>query len=300
VEAPRYHEARAIASVRASRTCRVEVRLASDVPLGRIAGLLRSRTGRHRAPGGATVSLRGLDGSELRLIRRVSYEEREGEIVGPFAFEDVPAGRYELELYAEDNRPWEPGRMEVSVPAEGLEFFCEDGAPAFDLIFRAVDAATGERVESLRSLVWRGDPADEVLLDFDPLHHMYAAVPADTSLHWVVRAEGYLIVEGDESAGRLVDGTRVVELALHRGWSRLFRVVSPEWDVMAGVELVADGVSVGVTDARGLVRIERASPPETLELRSEGHSVPCRESDLGPLFDLLGSGVETLVVFDGD
>lgn len=268
VESDRYDEWGSKVSIEAGSTERLEVRLSTSVPLGPVSGVLRSRTGQHRSKGGM-ATLRSLDDPEFHLFKVATYRKRDGEYRAAFSFEEVPSGSYELSLEPLDNMRWERLSMTVSPPAEGLEFICEDDVSTFDLEFRVVDAQTGARIASSWSIVWQGDPLEDVRLDADWEAGLYKAVPDGASLRWVLRAKGYRLAVGDETRMRIEGDRRVIDVKLEPGWGQMFKVTTTELVPLQGVALFADGNSIGVTDSRGMVSMDLDAKPGALEFRYE-------------------------------
>jgi len=297
VETDRYEEWRTMLSIEKGSTERLEARLSAGVPLGTVSGILRSRTGQHRSKGGV-VSLKSLDNPAFFLFKTVGYRKRKGEYTAAFSFDDVPSGNYELSLKPLDNLRWETLTMTVSPPAEGLEFICEDDVPTFDLEFRAIDAQTGAPIEKSWNIVWQGDPLEDVRLDDDWETGLYKAVPEGVSLKWVLRAEGYRLATGDETDIRTEADHRVVEAKLERGWGQLFLVTTREREPIEGVELLADGNSVGVTDSQGMVSMNLDAKPRGLEFRYKDWIVTWGRVD--PNEDGFGWGPETPVYLSPD
>lgn len=292
VQTDRYEEWVSRVSVVAGTTEKVEARPAASVPLGTVSGVLRSRTGQHRSKGNI-VALKSLDDPDFFLFKSVGYRKRDGEYQGSFSFDEIPAGQYELSLRPLDNLRWNTLRMNVSPPVEGLEFICEDDVPTFDFGFRAIDAETGDPIEKSWSIVWQGNPLDNIRLEDDWETGLYEAVPEGVSLTWVLRAKGYRLARGDESDIRPGTDHRVIEARLVRGWGQVFKVTESEGDPgdpIAGVELLADGVSVGVTDARGMVSMDLDAKPSRLEFRFDGWHVSWGSVD--PAEDGFGWGPE--------
>lgn len=293
VQTDRYEEARSTVSIVEGTTERAKVRLNSGVPLGTISGLLRSRTGQHRTKGGI-VSLKSLDDPEFFLFKTVSYRARKGEFIAAFSFANVPSGSYELRLEPQDNRRWETRAMTVSPPVEGLEFICEDDAPTFDLALRAIDARTGNPIETSWSIVWQGDPLDDVRLDDDWESGLYRGVPEGVPLRWILRAQGHRLAAGDQTDIRAHADHRVIEARLEPGWGQVFTVTTRDDEPIAGVELLADGSSIGVTDALGVVAINLDAKPNRLEFQYRDWVVASGSVD--PNEASFGWGPETRVV----
>lgn len=278
VETDRYEASRTSITIQNGTTEHLEVRLAGGA-MGPVSGILRSRTGQHRSAG--IVILQSLDDPDFFLLKTVTFRKRTGEYTAPFSFEDVPLGNYELRLDPLDNLRWETLSMTVSPPAEGLEFICEDDTPTFDLELRAIDARTGEPIEESWSIVWQGDPLENVRLDDDWETGLYRGVPEGVPLRWVVRAGGHRLATGDQTAILTRADHRVVEAKLERGWGQLFKVTTRDGEPIEGVELLADADLVGVTDAQGMVSMNLDTKPAGLDFRYEDWVVTWGSVDPG-------------------
>lgn len=292
VECDRYEAVSVRATVEAGVNTKLEVRVQSASELGPVSGVLRGRTGRHRSKG-AIIVLQSLENPELHLLKSLDYRKREGRYSAPFVFDDVPAGRYELSIRPLDNMQWDKLAMVVTAPAEDLEFICEDDVATFDFAFRALDAGTAAAIEQTWSIVWLADPASDRRLDDHWETHVYEGVPEGVPLQWVLRAHGYRLARGDETAFVLENKLRIAQVRLTRGWGQIFKVTNDEQQPIKGVELVVDGVSVGRSDARGLVSIDLDARPTKLEFLRESWHVSWGSID--PAEQNFGWGPETPV-----
>lgn len=272
-------------------------------PAGDVRGRLRSES---RAwpdldallQGGVTLELVQLEAPEgPPLVLRADLEpseEPDGEIVLAFAFENVPAGRYALELSSLGPYRWAPERLVVSPPATGLELLRHDADRAEAVAFRVLDAATGEPVEGWRAWRLRRTVSETagVLLQAGQLDLEQAAVDViGGGLEWSLGADGYAPAFGDERAFEPgpdgTSGARVATVELQRGWATRFVVLGrdPDMRVLPGVEIELDGDVVGRTDADGSLVARRAALPERLTVRwrdwivERGELVACDDAD---------------------
>ena len=103
--------------------------------------------------------------------------------------------------------------------------------------------------------------------------------PVGRKFRWRVDRADYGFAAGDETAfaleehrdGRIV---RIAELDLAPGWSELVRAVRRDGrGVIEGVEVLADGVSVGKTDAAGQLKIVLREAPRRLDAKHEGFTL---------------------------
>lgn len=268
----RYVEWTASVTVTAGDSTRIDVALVSAGRLGTIAGALRSRTGRHRSKGGI-LTLTSKDDPAFALLKTARYRKRSGDYEAAFSFEDVPVGRYELRLDPLDNRRWSALTLEVSAPATGVDFWCEDEAATFELAFRVLAARTDAPLESPWTIVWMGDPAADRRLDTNWESGTYLGVPEGVPMRWLVSAPGCRPVWGDETAFTSAGATRVAEVRLEPGWGQRFVVTHGGKEPLPGVNVRIDGESVGRTDSAGVLFVERDAKPATLEFVLEGWHV---------------------------
>lgn len=297
VKSDRHDEWAAAVSVEPGTTKELDVSLSGAAGLGTISGVLRSRTGQHRSRGGIML-LKSQEDPGFFLIQTASYRKRDGEYVAAFSFDEIPPGKYELSLNPLDNLRWSTLRMTVSPPAEGLEFICEDDVPTFELGFRAIDARSGEVIQETWTIVWQGDPSEDIRLEDDWETGLYKGVPEGVPIRWMLRAQGYRLEWGDESGSGSEGDERIVEARLVPGWGQLFHVTTREREPFPGVELVVDGQPVGRTDARGMVWMNLDTRPAKLEFRLEGWHVSWGRID--PAEPDFGWGPETPVYLSPD
>ncbi len=297
IESDRYQDWIATVRVAPGSSTDLKATVTGKGMLGKVAGVLRSRTGHHRSKG-VIVGLKSLTDPNLFLVKTVGYRKREGEYVAPFSFDEVPLDEYELTIKPLDNMLWSRRRMIVSVPAVGIEFICEDDVATYELDFRAIDAKTNQPIEPIWTIVWQGDPLDDVRLDDDWETGLYKGVPEGASLRWILRAEGYRLAMGDESSLRSEGDLRVGEASLRQGWGQVFKVTTRDRVPLRDVELIADGESMGRTDSQGMVLMQLDSRPNSLGFRLDGWHVSWGSID--PAQEDFGWGPETPVYLTPD
>lgn len=259
-----------------------------EVPIaGAVSGELRTD-----GAGGtplALLSLRSTDGGGVgRWLHPLEKEPLWGSLTAEearlsFTFEDLPVGRYELELFSLDGRPWEPRALELEAPATGLSFTAGEGAPPVAYSFDVRDRATGEALSECR-VVFRApgwwNPEGLLLAPGS----VAARVSPETGLTWMVYQPGFRPSYGD--LPHAVEGAALeIPVELERGWGAelWLRDVGggadrPEldtWATMAlvhqaspvpGVPVRGDGVVLGVSDGSGVVRVSLEAAPGRLEV----------------------------------
>jgi hypothetical protein len=124
----------------------VEAVLPDAPPAGRVSGVLRRKLG----PGErARVVLR--DERDIEIAREFVGSAQGPRSAFAFAFDDVPAGDYRLEL--DGAPPWDVPALAVSPPALGVELVARARTDDRPLVVKARDADTGLPVERCEVLL---------------------------------------------------------------------------------------------------------------------------------------------------
>jgi hypothetical protein len=237
------------------------------VPLpgsGAIAGRLVG-TGAAPGAGVVTVVLSHRDDRELVFVQTVACAMADAGVLGSFRFDDLPPGPYAIAVRADDFTRWRM-QSETVMPGElDLRLQRRDGEPAADLELRAVDAATGARIDAFDAFVrLDGDDRQAKVLAATRGRLVLANVPLDAAIEWVVRAAGHAPLRGDRRA--LAAPARLVP-----GWGNTLRCVDRAGRPVPGVALTIDGRPAGATDARGGLSLRAEQRPQRLLLAGAGH-----------------------------
>ena len=249
---------------------------------GSIRGRVESRTGAFDAR--VDITLTPLETPALgapaagsgepppRQTSAVTWSTVEGRRVGAFAFEDLPAGRYELVVRDKGYLRWDPDRAVVPSPSTDAGFLVLDDQPNADFVFRVHDADTGAEVRGGEvSMQVRGGSPPWVRLRPDA--PVLARFPIDRQFRWRLDVEGYRTATGDEKAFAIEetkDGRtrRIAEVAVLRGWGEVFRVAAKARNrPLAGATVVLDGKEAGTTGNDGLVLVTAPEKPERVDIR---------------------------------
>ena len=247
---------------------------------GSIRGRVESRTGTFDTR--VDITLTPLESPALapasagepppRQTATASWSTVDGRRVGSFAFEDLPAGRYELVVRDKGYLRWDPERTVGSPPSAEANFLVLDDQSNADFVFRARDADTGaELAGGLVSMQTRGGspPWTRLRPDVPAL----ARFPTDRPFRWRLDLEGYRTATGDEKAFTLEetkDGRprRIAEVDLVRGWGEVFRVsAKARGRPIAGATVVLDGRDAGTTGTDGYVLVTAPEKPERVDIR---------------------------------
>jgi len=222
-------------------------------------------------------------GQELAVLADFELFGSEDDGQTPFEIRGVPPGAYELSVVSVDGRSYEPARLRVEPPCDGLEFHAGAlPASAFVLVVR--DEVTGAELDSAIVLgrthgQWWGFGAGD---------------PAFTRAFecWVAYAPGYRAARGDFARAVPIgvdeEGVELaqVEVGLARGFAQalLFkdaagtRLVAPDFgdyfgDGLPGVQVYAGTERVAESDADGLALVDLPRAPESLHYGRPGWRV---------------------------
>ncbi|MFT7486799.1 MAG: hypothetical protein ACI9F9_002655 [Candidatus Paceibacteria bacterium] len=205
-------------------------------------------------------------------------------------FPGLPAGRYELSVHGLDGRQYQPERVELSYEDldQGVFIQALPAESVHELTFDVLDATSQQPLSGVgvrfSSPQWWSQ--DGFLL---PEEGPAAVLPANTSSpEWMLVRHGYQPVYGTfkapASGGNLVETVFMeagwgCELIFRDGSLRLPRSNSDSWLQAAevhlarpleGVQVLADGVQVGRSDANGRLRVTLDERPARLQFRKPG------------------------------
>lgn len=247
-------------------------------PVGAIRGEIVTQSGTSTPKARITLTLPRGDRSLPPLATDVVWTTVDGRKVGRFEFAALPEGPLQLRVEKEDWFNWEPAKLDVAPPREGLRILVYDDVATCDYAVRVRDRDNGLALDRLH--VWfefEGGPTrDRRTASNEPFER---GVPVGRKFRWRVDRADYGFAAGDETAfaleehrdGRIV---RIAELDLAPGWSELVRAVRRDGrGVIEGVEVLADGVSVGKTDAAGQLKIVLREAPRRLDAKHEGFTL---------------------------
>ena len=262
----------ATVSLVAGEVTRRELEVVGGVAIAHISGELRSQSGQYREQ----MILR-LEGAGSSFTQRPQWAEHDGQWVAPFEFVNLSAAEYNLRLSSErSNYRWNPYPLTVSPPTEGLILTCRDDEAVSEVEIRVTRAGTDEG-PCVDELIVEGCPHPWTSMGSSggedvPARSFYKNVPLDAAVNWFAWAEGCAPQWGDESALVSEGDVRVIDVALEPGWGgRLWATSTSPAAPLAGVEVLLDGQSAGVTDEQGKLILVRPTAPARIDLVLEGH-----------------------------
>jgi len=205
------------------------------------------------------------------------HKELDGVLVGDdstFAFPDAMAGSWKLRAHALGIWRWDPPTLVVTAPSTGLVVTPIEPGPARvrAIKIRAFDATTGDRIDHFEARLQCDGPDGELQTKTTGFGNVvFESVPTDAPVAWSVHAEGYRPARGDRSTFERPGEMDLVRVKLVRGWQRDVEVRDATTRApLAGARVIVDGETLGMTDARGVLGVDRAAPPRKIVVELEG------------------------------
>jgi RNA polymerase sigma-70 factor (ECF subfamily) len=255
-----------------------DVRLAPRAPMARgiVRGVVHSRTGGFRGP--LAIGVRASDDDAARTVR-VRWTEEDGEMVGRFELERLPAVPHVVTFEPAGLLAVSPRALEVVPEPGGVEVagVVADDVALADLRVRAVDARTGAAVAAFDAwLTVAPDTPDARTRHAEATGGAgatasFAGVPQGEP--WELRVLAREHANAWLASSAAERGAGAVTIALQRGWSTRVRCVDPGGAPLAGVDVLCDGAHVGRTGADGRLLVELPAAPETLHVAFEDWEV---------------------------
>ncbi|MDZ4773195.1 MAG: hypothetical protein SGI72_08695 [Planctomycetota bacterium] len=199
-------------------------------------------------------------------------QSADGTIAWTFTFDDVLEGEYLLTLSALGARRWSPTSLRVRAPLDGVVLTRFDKDRAETLAFEVVDAETNAPLAPFdaRHIQVTGSNDNGVFLHTGPL--ALDSFPLDARFQWSLRAEGYAIAFGDETAFQRRGEQRIASVRLAHGWASKVFVLTrdPTGRPAAGAEVLLDGVRAGFTASDGMLVVAAAAEPAQIDVKLAG------------------------------
>lgn len=182
----------------------LEIRLAREPGAGAIAGVLRVHGGELPRP--VQLRLGTVDLPRRGFYAQAEFKEAPGGWVAPFRIEEVPQAEYELKPIGWECLQWSPPSLRVSPPAEDLELVRRDLAAARSLVFRVLDAESGEPLDWAWVLLRAGDAVMPFEVEAEYPRHV-PTCPVDGDCSWTAIAPGH------RSARGRIEGSSAIEIS---------------------------------------------------------------------------------------
>lgn len=276
----------------------------------------------------ALLTLRSLNGQHVwRSVHTSSRDNDRAEIqragVGyAILFPDLPMGRYELSVLGLDGLRYEPQSVELGFDqlAQGVALQAKTPSAFHRLSFDVRDGTSDEALPAagVRFGTTGWWPANGLAIAPDGF---VAELPSPFATPaWMVVREGYqpaygVLATPAQDAEALRETVRLkagwgCELTFRDGELRLPKALGDSWArsaavhmarPLAGVRVLADGVSVGTSDAQGVLRIALDERPARLVFeKPDWNEFPAATTGFPDAHDtrLLGRAGATVVWFE--
>ena len=247
-------------TLRAGRDERLDVTLNRRSGGGQVSGVIESSTGAFT--GRVFLFLEGVEGTSHWARTDPSFTQRLGVQRATFAFDDVPPGSYRLTCNTTTPYGFESPVRFINPPEESLRFRLLDDREPQRVSFAIRAAEGGRDLLEAYSLqyAFNGGYTDRAKGTRES--PVQIEVPDRASVTWVVFAPGRKPMAGDASAFGARQSESQLTLHLEQGWGARMNLLGIETlGSLAGVEVFADGVSMGHTDTDGLLLLSLEAAP---------------------------------------
>lgn len=248
---------------------------------GVLSGVIESATGTFQ--GRVFLFVDGVEGTSYWARADPSFKDEQGTWRAKFSINDVPPGRFRLTCNTTEPYAILDAERTVDSPNDTLRFVVADDLPPRRIEFNAIASTASGGVEpldfTLRYVVDGGYTRTVESASGEPLA---VEIPRNATVIWAVFADGHQPASGDDSAF----DNDALTVQLEPGWgARLHLLEIESLSDLVGIEIFADGLAVGRTDARGELTLSLPVPPERIhfdETRWLVHNSGTFSSDLDP------------------
>lgn len=244
------------------RVLEQDIALASRRIGGAIQGVITTASGERCS--GCSVILTSRNDTSIWRTAGIAWSATDGRSEGRFSFEDVPLVECDVTLEMFVACAVDVRTHRVVPPQERVAFHVQDRLPSQQVGFAVVDA-NGTAHPGPWSVFVRGDGGWQVRFGTDDAAATRDALPIGLPFAWTMVGEGLRAQHGRAVA---VAGTPLqVTIPAVAGFSaRVACMDLANYHQARGVEVFADGVSVGATDVQGELTIDLPRPPRVLSL----------------------------------
>ncbi len=199
----------------------------------------------------------------------VQWSTVEGRKLGAFEIEVAP-GLYRLSLQAAGLLEVEPRELSWTPDSPPPEFLVRDRGEFGAVVVRARDPETGDALAPLRvRLTLEGDETGRFLASASSgtevrLEH----VPIGRTCSYRIDSDGRQSQWGDVRVDP--SGVAILEASMPLGWSSEVNVVDSDGQALAGARVFFDDALVGVSDARGELRVSLGREPRSARAELDG------------------------------
>ncbi|MCP3920549.1 MAG: carboxypeptidase regulatory-like domain-containing protein [bacterium] len=235
---------------------------------GSIVGRVVSLGEAPAAPPTGSAVLRGMNGTGGLIVQRLSTINHDGCAVSAFRFDAVPQGDYIVQLALDETHTLVADTIPTAPGAAPIEFYAERPAQVRPFVFDVFDAETGRALEAFEVL-HTADGRAVLSRSLDGALSL-RDVPIEAAFSWAVRASGYYELVHDACRVHVFDDRVEVEAPMRCGWSYRLNARDGAGRPLGGVEVLADGTSLGFTDGEGKLTCRHPEKPLRLSLSAEG------------------------------
>lgn len=224
----------------------------------------------------------------------VEWVERNGALVAPFRFPDVPAGTYRVRIVEMNGvHDWLPASFDAVVPGEDVVLECLDDVETEGIRFLAVHAETGEPIPSFQIALDTGHFLGIHARGVGGRSEEDLRLPVGAQFTWRVRAEGFVPSFGNADALRVVEGVPTIRTELVPGWGARITLLDASGRVVQGAKILLDGSIAATTDGEGQATLFHPSQPLSFEIHDPEAVVfeGDLDGDTGLPLDLPGGAV---------
>lgn len=262
--------------------------------VGAIRGVIESRSGTYEGACHVSLSRTPFE-HDAFFDHSLDFEDDgTGKLVARFELEDVTAGEWFLYVHCHDGFTHTNSLLTVVAPKDDVRIVLEDAS--IDVELELVDAESGAPLDAESGVIWDCGGAWEYEHGPTVVAEGLPDTPARVS--FVASAPGYVPKRGTAAAFERTPASASSRarlkgvIALERGFGGEFHVRDrASWSDVAGVEIFADDVRLGATDAHGKLWFTLPAPPSRVRIEKPGWRWVAT-GDANPRTGELGEGPE--------
>lgn len=241
--------------------------------MGEIRGVIESRSGKYEGACHVSLSRTPFEHDAFFDHSIDFVDDGTGKLVAQFELENVTAGEWFLYVHCHDGFTHTNSLLTVVAPKDDVRIVLEDAA--IDVEFELVDAKSGASLDEESGVSWECGEAWEY--EHGPTVVAEGLPDAPERFTFVASAPGYVPKRGTAAALERTPASASSRarlkgvIALERGFGGELHVRDrTRWSAVAGVEIFADDVLLGATDAHGKLWFTLPAPPSRVRIEKPG------------------------------